>query len=169
MLSLTVNVADPAVYMISGLLPLEAEIHIKVFTMFGNITRAHKNSTEWKLAERQLHIKSLDSNSRFMEIKKLCIKYELENPIHYMQNHLSKAKWKSLITSAILYWSDRINKEIKYYSTLKYLSPTYEIGKIHPLAKTNTVNQKYINIIPTRLKLAAGNYNVHATNYEGSL
>jgi hypothetical protein len=44
-LSLTINVADPAVYMISGLLPLEAEIHIKVFTMFGNITRAHKNST----------------------------------------------------------------------------------------------------------------------------
>jgi hypothetical protein len=28
------------------------------------------------------------------------------------------------------YWSDRINEEIKYYSTLKYLSPTYEIGKI---------------------------------------
>jgi hypothetical protein len=42
--------------MISGLLPLEAEIHTKVFTMFGNITRAHKNSTEWKLAERQFHI-----------------------------------------------------------------------------------------------------------------
>jgi hypothetical protein len=41
-LSLAVNVADPAVYMISVLLPLEAEIHIKVFTMFGNITRAHK-------------------------------------------------------------------------------------------------------------------------------
>jgi hypothetical protein len=52
---------------------LEAEIHTKVFTMFDNITRAHKNSTEWKLAERQLHIKSLDSNSWFMEIKKLCI------------------------------------------------------------------------------------------------
>jgi hypothetical protein len=62
---------------ISGLLPLEAEIHIKVFTMFGNITRAHKNSTEWKLAERQLHTKSLEGNSWFMEIKKLCIKYEL--------------------------------------------------------------------------------------------
>jgi hypothetical protein len=31
LLSLTINVADPAVYMISGLLPLEAEIHTKVF------------------------------------------------------------------------------------------------------------------------------------------
>jgi hypothetical protein len=63
-----------------------------------------------------------------MEIKKLCIKYELGDSIHYVQNHLSKAKWKILITSAIYkYWSDRINEEIKYYSTLKYLSPTYEM------------------------------------------
>jgi hypothetical protein len=41
-----------------------------------------------------------------MEIKKLCIKYDLEDPIHYVQNHLSKTKWKSMITSAIYkYWS----------------------------------------------------------------
>jgi hypothetical protein len=113
--------------MILGLLPLEAEIHIKVFTMFGNITRAHKNSTEWKLAERQLHTKILESNSWFMEIKKVCIKYELGDSIHYVQNHLSKAKWKRLITSAIYkYWSDRINEEIKYYSTLKYLSQSHQ-------------------------------------------
>jgi hypothetical protein len=53
------------------------------------------------------------------------MQYELADPIHYVQNHLSKAKWKSLITSAIYrYWSDRINEEIKYYSTLKFLSPT---------------------------------------------
>jgi hypothetical protein len=51
-----------------------------------------------------------------------------------------------------------VTEEVKYYSTLKYLSPTYEIGKIHPLAKTNTVNQKDFNIIPTRLKLATGKY-----------
>ena len=157
LLSLTINVADPAVYMIPGLLPLEAEIHTKVFTMFGNITRARKNSTEWKLAERQLHIKSLDSNSWFMEIKKLCIKYELEDPIHYVQNHLSKTKWKSLITSAIYkHWSDRINEEIKYYSTLKYLSPTYEIGKIHPLAKQILSNRKISTEFQPDLNLQLG-------------
>jgi hypothetical protein len=44
--------------MISGLLPLEVAIKTNVFTMFGNITRAHKNSTEWKLAVRQLNIKN---------------------------------------------------------------------------------------------------------------
>jgi hypothetical protein len=116
--------------------------------------------------ERQLHIKSLDSNSWFMEIKKLCIKYNLEDPINYMQNYLSKTKWKSLITSAIYkYWNDRINEEIKYYSTLKYLSPTYEIGKIHPLAKTNTVLEANIctSIEPLCRQLI---YKLHCKRYE---
>ena len=35
-----INVADPAIYILSGLLPIEAEIHIKVLTFFGNITRS---------------------------------------------------------------------------------------------------------------------------------
>ena len=34
-LSLTINVADPAVYIISGQLPAEAEIHKRAFTLFG--------------------------------------------------------------------------------------------------------------------------------------
>ncbi|CAC5396897.1 unnamed protein product [Mytilus coruscus] len=80
-LSLNINVADPAVYLISGLLPIEAEIHLKILTMFGNITRANKKSSEWRLAERQLQIKSMDSNSWFIDMKKICIKYDLEKPI----------------------------------------------------------------------------------------
>jgi hypothetical protein len=72
--------------------------------MFGNITRAHKNSTEWKLAERQLHIKSLDSNSWFMEIKKLCIKYDLEDPIHYVQNQFPVASLSLVGILLISFW-----------------------------------------------------------------
>jgi hypothetical protein len=43
-LSLYINVADPAIYILSGLLPIEAEIHIKVLTFFGNITRSEHTS-----------------------------------------------------------------------------------------------------------------------------
>jgi len=39
-LSLYTNVADPAIDILSGLLPIEAEIHIKAITLFGNITRS---------------------------------------------------------------------------------------------------------------------------------
>jgi hypothetical protein len=50
-LSLYINVADPAIYILSGLLPIEAEIHIKVLTFFGNITRSEHTSIEWRLAD----------------------------------------------------------------------------------------------------------------------
>ena len=39
-LSLYTNVADPAIDTLSGLLSIEAEIHIKAITLFGNITRS---------------------------------------------------------------------------------------------------------------------------------
>ena len=52
--SLYINVADPAInYILSGLLPIEAEIHIKALTFFGNITRSEHTSIQWRLAERQ--------------------------------------------------------------------------------------------------------------------
>ena len=69
-LSLTINVADPAVYIISGQLPAEAEIHKRAFTLFGNICRSGNTSMEWRIAERQLSIKNMNSNSWFIEIKK---------------------------------------------------------------------------------------------------
>jgi hypothetical protein len=50
---------------------------IKVLTFFGNITRSEHTSIEWRLAERQLQVKSYDSNSWFMDIRKICIKYDI--------------------------------------------------------------------------------------------
>lgn len=159
-LSLNINVADPAVYLISGLLPIEAEIHLKILTMFGNITRANKKSSEWRLAERQLQIKSMDSNSWFIDMKKICIKYDLENPLSLLYNELSKGKWKKMtITAVHKYWTTRINEEIMYYSSMKYIpKSSFKVGKIHPLALSNSANQRDINRIPIRIKIATGTY-----------
>jgi hypothetical protein len=43
-LFLYINVADPAVFILAGTLPIEAEMHIKAITLYGNITRAKKSS-----------------------------------------------------------------------------------------------------------------------------
>ncbi|CAG2232446.1 unnamed protein product [Mytilus edulis] len=159
-LSLNINVADPAVYLISGLLPIEAEIHLKILSLFGNIARANKNSSEWRLAERQLQIKSFDSNSWFIDMKKICIKYNLENPLSLLYNEMSKGKWKKMTTTAVhKYWTTRINEEIMYYSSLKYIpTSSFKVGKIHPLALANSANQRDINRIPIRIKIATGTY-----------
>ncbi|VDI14872.1 Hypothetical predicted protein [Mytilus galloprovincialis] len=140
-LSLKLNVADPAVYMLSGLLPLEAEIHIKIITLFGNITRSERSSLEWRIAERQLQIKTYSSNSWFIDLKKICGKYDIIEIEQYLDKPLTKIEWKRFITKKIhKYWESDIKTKMKGYSTLKYLNCEYDIGRIHPLLKTTSAN-----------------------------
>jgi hypothetical protein len=44
--------ARQSIYILSGLLLIEAEIHLKALSLFGNITRAKRSSVEWKLADK---------------------------------------------------------------------------------------------------------------------
>ncbi|CAG2214778.1 unnamed protein product [Mytilus edulis] len=140
-------------------LPAEAEIHKRAFTLFGNICRSGKNSMEWRIAERQLSIKNMKSNSWFIEIKKLCLKYDIDDPYSFLITPLSKFLWKKLISTKInSYWEKRINDESKLYQTLSYLEMSYKIGQCHPIARTVDANIRDIAKIPVRLKIATGTY-----------
>ena len=148
-LSLYINMADPAVFILAGTLPIEAEMHIKAITLYGNITRAKKSSIEWKLAERQLTIKSHDSHSWFIEIKELCLKYDILNIYNYLENPLSKNQWKKMIKTKIYtYWKSRLLEEAKLYKSLKFMEKHLTFGKVHPLAKSTTYNIRDIARIP---------------------
>ena len=158
-LSLKTNGADPAVFILARTLPIEAEMHIKAITLYGNITRAEKSSVEWKLAERQLTIKSHDSHSWFIEIKELCLKYDILNIYNYLENPLSKNQWKKMIkTKNYAYWKSRLLEEAKLYKSLKFMNNHLTFGKVHPLAKSTTCNLGDIARIPIRLKIVTGNY-----------
>ena len=157
LLSLPNNVADISIYILSGLLPIEAEIHLKALSLFGNITRAKRSSVELKLADRQLLLKNRNNHSWFVDIKKICLKYDIQQCYQFLTNPLTKSKWKTLIKEKVCdYWADRINNITRYYSSLKYIEGSYTIGKIHPLLSTNTSCTRDINRIPVRVKLATG-------------
>ncbi|XP_063436398.1 uncharacterized protein LOC134717834 [Mytilus trossulus] len=159
-LSLPVNVADPAIYVISGLLPAEAVIHKKALILFGSICRAGCTSTEWKIAERQLGIKCIKSNSWFIAIKAIFLKYEIGDPyIGLFDTTMSKMQWKNLVKQKVnIYWSNRIKQEITLFSSLEHLGEIFTIGKCHPIAKTISVNIRDISRIPVRLKILTGTY-----------
>ena len=79
-LSVPITVADPAIYLLSGALPVEAVIHKRILSLFGNITRLPSQSIEDRLAKRQLEIKTFRSHSWFIAVKKILIKYDLPFP-----------------------------------------------------------------------------------------
>ena len=79
-LSLPQTVADPAVYILSGAIPLEAVIHSRALTLFGSICRLDESTVEKRLARRQLSVKSCAGNSWFVDIRRLCVRYSLADP-----------------------------------------------------------------------------------------
>ena len=93
-LSLPITTADPAVYKLSGTLPIEAMILQRVLTFFGITSRLPESSVENQLAVCQLTVKTLDSNSWFVAVGKLCIMYGLSDSVDLLDNPPTKASWK---------------------------------------------------------------------------
>ena len=69
--------ADPAIYILTGTIPLEGVIHKRVLSLFGNICRLEGTSTEVRLAERQLKVKDDSSHSWYIAVKNIMRKYGL--------------------------------------------------------------------------------------------
>jgi hypothetical protein len=56
------------------------------------------------------------------------------------------------------YWKNAIEENMLLYTSLKYLDSNYNIGRIHPLLKSQSANIQDIRRIPTRLKIVTGTY-----------
>ena len=164
LLSLPSNTADPAVYILSGTIPLEGVIHKKVLTLFGSIMRLPDNSIEYRLAKKQLDHKSLDSNSWFIVVKKLFIKYDFPEIEELLATNYEKRQWKSLTDKHInQYWTSWIISQSKLYSSLKYMSKTLNLGKCHPAIKPYQKSIRDVNRIPVKSKILTGTYILQTT------
>ena len=159
LLSIPVTTADPAVYILSGTVPIEATIHKRALILFGNITRLAPESIEKQVAYRQLSIKGHKSNSWFVAIREICFKYELIHPLELLQDPPGKETWKRTVNKQVNgYWSDRIRSNALLYSSLHYLQVAdYQYGKRHPVLQT-IGNAREIPRIAIKLKLVTGMY-----------
>jgi hypothetical protein len=150
LLSLPPNTPDPAVYLLSGTLPVEAQLHIRALNFFNNICNLEEKSIEKLLARQQVRTKTINSNSWFIEIKKMLIKYNLQDPEYYLDNPMTKRLWITSIKREIQnYWQELITSMASYYPRLKYLnSANYRPGNIHPLLKIKCSSSIEISRIP---------------------
>ncbi|MES9880811.1 MAG: reverse transcriptase family protein [Sedimenticola sp.] len=158
-LSLPTTVADPAVYILSGTIPVEAQIHKRALTLLGNICRLPDSAVERQLAERQYHVKNHKSQSWFTDIRYLLVKYELPTLRELLDNSPSKANWKTKVNNSVNdYWTSRIKANASLYSSLKYLNANnFKSGKPHSLIR-NVRNASEISRVNTKVKIATGTY-----------
>lgn len=93
-LSLPPNAPELALYIITGLLHMEAQIDLKCLTLFHNICRQNRDSLEILIAIRQLQVNDENSNSWFIQLNRRLIKYGLKHPLELLEYPPSKLEWK---------------------------------------------------------------------------
>jgi len=95
-----------------------------------------------------------------MEIKKLFLKYDLEDPIILLDNPVKKEEWKRTVNKAINFkWKTQLLETKKLYKNLQYLNvgnPCYK--GIHNLPRINYKSASGVDRIPVKLKLMSGTY-----------
>ena len=108
-LSLSTIAADPAPYILSGLVPVEALIHLRALSLFGNIALLDDTSIKKRLAYRQLTIHGQSGNSWFAI---LLVKYGLPHPMDVLKDSFTKQQWKARTTKAVYsYWQKLIKEQ----------------------------------------------------------
>lgn len=159
-LSLPPNTADVAVYLLSGLLPVEARIHLKVLIFFNNICNQSEDSIEKRLARRQCAVKSNKSNSWFIEVKRILWTYDFDDIETYLDNPVEKFSWKSSVNTAIFsYWSEKLQTLKSLYGSLIYMNSDFvRLGKLHPVLQNSSGSARENTRFPVKLKIITGSY-----------
>ena len=127
--------------------------------LYGSITRLDETSVEKQLTRRQLSVKSYRGSSLFVEIRHLCVKYNLPDPYSLLDCLPSKYHWKRVVQKAVnTYGVDILKQRASLYSSLEFLCvDSYWPGKKHHSIQ----NVGCVSDVPrvhTKLKLVTGVY-----------
>lgn len=130
-----------------------------VLSLYGNICRLDKSSIQYRLAARQLLLKSFQSNSWFIDVRKITMNYDLPAPYQSLEVPPTKLSWKIMVHKKFnSYWEQKIKYETTFYPSLQHLSVNgNECGKPRQLlGSTRTFYE--IPRIREKLKMAVGVY-----------
>ena len=166
-LSIPTTTADPASFILSGMVPVEAIVHLRVLSLFGIIALLDDSSVEKRLAYRQLTIHGQSGGSWFSHLSIIMVKYGLCSPMEILQKPMSKCRWKTYTTNAVYtYWMKRIKEQADTYSSLEYLSAChYSPGTVHPLMRISESQTQIreTSRLAVKTKLVTGTYSLQST------
>ena len=131
------STAKPALYLLTGELPLIAQMHIRILTFFHRLIM--RNNIEKEIIIRQLAMKCMNDRSWVIVVRKLLYQYNLSSAFDILENPPSKESWKAKVQYEVKkyrYWLEKLKEEAKTYKTLKYLNVNAcSFDNVHPLWK----------------------------------
>ena len=162
--------ANAAVYLLIGLLPIQAQLDIKILCFFVSMLR-RTSSIERKVFERQLAMKNMqNSHSWTVMVRQLLLQYGLCNAYDIYKDPPSKITWKRMVTSHVTsYWESKLKEEAAEKSSLCYLNiEKCSLMKVHHVWRIGAANQLTVTKASIHARLLTQRYPLHTNRTSGS-
>jgi hypothetical protein len=133
------STASCALLLLTGQTPIEAQIHIKVLSLYRNVVDpevANAPSLYTRsLIMRQLGMKEDNAPSWVAYVRRLLRQYDLPNCYTLLEDPPRKQQWKKQLKEAVFkYWANLLRDEAHSMSTLRLLNKNaYQQGRLHPV------------------------------------
>jgi hypothetical protein len=159
--------AVPAIYLLSGCLPLEAVHHSSVLSLYVRMISRH-GSLEREIILRQLAMKDIQSSSWTSLVRRLLIKYDLPSALDLAMDPPKKDKWKASVKGAIYHhWEEQLKKEASNMTTLAFLNlNACKIGTIHPIWDCGS-DPMQVHMAVTKVRLLVQRYALGSSHCAG--
>ena len=163
------STATPAIHLLSGVLPVEAYIHIDTLTFFrSTISRAH--SIERQLIERQLVMKSIDDSSWVSYVRNMLSMYKLPSAFTLLENPPSKDKWRITVKKSVSsFWKQKLVEEATTKTTLSYINfSACRMDQVHPCWKLGAASNITVLKASNKAKLLTQRYPLFYSRTSGT-
>ena len=155
----------PVVFMISGCLPLQAQLHLKMLSIFGQLSRLRAGDNILAVWANNFY-SSATSNPKswFGAVRKLCLQYGLPHPSEWLSYQPSKSQVKRITKSAVLqFWLDKLRNQAATLPSLQYLKTEYlGLTMCHPIFWTCGSSPWELEKATTQARFLSGRYRVEA-------
>ena len=153
----------PVVFLLAGCLPLRAQLHLKIFSLFGQLCRLRGGDN--LLAKHASNIYSSSApcpKSWFWRVRNLCLQYGLPHPSTWLSSQPTKMQVKTRAKGAVLeFWLDKFRTKADSLPSLIYLKTRFlGLTKCHPMFKSCGSSPWQTEKATTQARLLSGRYRV---------
>ena len=126
---------ESVVHFLGGSLPLTGLLEIRQISLLGMISRLDSGSILRRLAVNTLSVSKPSSRSWFLQVRSLCAKYSLPDPLTILSTPSSKHSFNKAVKSKITdFWEQKLRSDAALLSSLEYFKPQfYSLSKPHPI------------------------------------
>ena len=155
----------PVVYFLAGCLPLMAQIHLRIFSLFGQLCRLRSGHNILAThATSVLSSASSSSKSWFWKLRQLCLQYSLPHPSTWLTEQPSKLQVKTVARAAVHeYWRKMLQTKADTLDSLIYMKTSFmSLTKCHPLYTACGSSPWEVEKAVTQSRLLSGRYRLES-------